>query len=52
MSEFKEHLVSQLHEVEVQRDELLRALKQAHRFLRKNGYDMADIDAAITKAGG
>lgn len=38
--------------IEQQRDELLRALKQAHRFLRKNGYDMADIDAAIAKATG
>ena len=50
---------SRLHEVatfcatvEQQRDELLRTLKQAHRFLRKNGYDMTDIDAAIAKAVG
>lgn len=33
-----------------QRDELLATLKQAHRFLRKNGYDMTDIDATIAKA--
>lgn len=32
-----------------QRDELLIVLKQAHRFLRKNGYDMTDIDAIIAK---
>lgn len=30
--------------------DLLKELEQAHRFLRKAGYDMTGIDAAIAKA--
>lgn len=32
--------------------ELLAELEKAHRFLRKNGYDMESIDAVIAKAKG
>lgn len=32
--------------------ELLEQLQRAHRFLRKNGYSMTEIDAVIAKAGG
>jgi len=52
---FNEHdkrLVTSAPDLLKQRDELLTVLKQAHRFLRKNGYDMTDIDAAIAKAKG
>lgn len=32
--------------------ELLEQLQKAHRFLRKSGYDMTEIDALITKITG
>ena len=32
--------------------ELLQQLQKAHRFLRKSGYDMTEIDALITKITG
>ena len=32
--------------------ELLAVLEEAHRFLRKNGYDMSKVDKVIAKAKG
>lgn len=32
-------------------NDLARELQEAHRFLRKNGYNMTKIDKALKKAG-